>query len=352
MQCFNYAVDLLRFSTDAYIVAAARKALSETLEMDKMSEPPYSNKEQMQIYFDTVVESVLDLAFHPLVINSNGSSPPDHAYCFCNATEDVGLMIKCENLKCSFNQWFHLECANIAEDEIPDGKWFCSKVCKEMSNTVDHSDIDSKLEYTKALLWKGLSERVHHDAIREADGDRMLCHWRFDMLDFMRWHHPKYFVVGHRLLCYTSGGASPRIAHQLRWNRTVNVRGGLGNNIEMDLQMEFFNKKYKEAVQEACGNLLESTIARHSQMVGIKKDLKKTFDKLVCKRTKMRAKVKNVRKSDINKLASQLTAEKLFDEELGRFHPGLKGFGVTTQFNSLPKFEKRIKNLNNNCKLD
>ncbi|KAL3873119.1 hypothetical protein ACJMK2_036275 [Sinanodonta woodiana] len=38
----------------------------------------------------------------------------------------------------------------------------------------------------------------------------------------------------------------------------------------MDLQMEFFNREYKEAVNTASGNLTDDTIARHSQKVGIK----------------------------------------------------------------------------------
>ena len=300
MKCFNYAVDLLRFVTDSYVVGAAKKAVSESLDMEPLSELPYHNREHMRTLFDGVVESVLHLAFHPTTIDST-TEEQTLTYCFCKTTEEHGNFIKCENHKCVYNQWFHLECVNISPDNVPDEKWFCSQVCKEMSDaTDDSSDIDSKFEYTKAVLWHGISEKVRHDAIREADGDRMLCHWRFDMLDFIRWHHPKYFVVGHRLLCYTSGGASDRISHQLKWNRTVNVRGGMGNNIEMDLQMEFFNKEYKEAVQDAGGNISESTVARHSQMVGIKKELKKSFDKQLGHRTKMRAKLnKNSAEVDI-----------------------------------------------------
>ena len=43
----------------------------------------------------------------------------------------------------------------------------------------------------------------------------------------------------------TQGALCERLAHQLRWNRTVNIKGGEANNLEMDLQMEFFNREFK-----------------------------------------------------------------------------------------------------------
>ena len=35
------------------------------------------------------------------------------------------------------------------------------------------------------------------------------------------------------------------MAEQVTWNRTVNPSGGKGKNLEMDLQMEYFNKEFK-----------------------------------------------------------------------------------------------------------
>ena len=48
------------------------------------------------------------------------------------------------------------------------------------------------------VIWRGLNQRYRHDAIRENDGNRMLMHWKFDMLHFVEMHHPKYFLVGQR----------------------------------------------------------------------------------------------------------------------------------------------------------
>lgn len=58
-------------------------------------------------------------------------------------------------------------------------------------------------------------------------------------------HHPKYVAEAVRLLTSISGGVSDRLRQQLLWCRTVNTKGGVGRNIEADLEMEHLNKRYK-----------------------------------------------------------------------------------------------------------
>ena len=81
--------------------------------------------------------------------------------------------------------------------------------------------------------------------------------------------HPKYFIFGHRLLTDVGKALPEDLAFQLLWNRTVNVRGGKGKNVAADLHMEHLNKRYKESIKSAGGNLTNQTIARHSQMLGL-----------------------------------------------------------------------------------
>ncbi|KAJ8297376.1 hypothetical protein KUTeg_023907 [Tegillarca granosa] len=180
-------------------------------------------------------------------------------------------MIFCDNRKCKRGQWFHLDCVNLLEDEVPEGAWFCSDICKKskLSKTSKKKTMasrlsDGKKEYARAVMWRGLNHMVRKDAIREGDGERMITHWKFDLLEFYDHSHPKYFIFCHRLLSDVNGAVSPRLKHSLIWNRTVNPKGGKGNNIPMDLQMEFFNREYKESVKDAAGQLTEATVARHS----------------------------------------------------------------------------------------
>ncbi|VDI71771.1 Hypothetical predicted protein [Mytilus galloprovincialis] len=105
------------------------------------------------------------------------------------------------------------------------------------------------------LLWRGIGEMIRHKAIRSNNGPKMLMYWKEDMVEFFKMGHTKYFLCGLRLLMDTHGALSLRIAKQLTWNRTVNVHGGVNRNIEMDLQMEFFNKELKESLKDAGGNI-------------------------------------------------------------------------------------------------
>lgn len=102
-----------------------------------------------------------------------------------------------------------------------------------------------KYEYTKAVVWKGLSDMVKRDAVRENDGPLMLLYWKMDIAAFANDNHYKYFILAHRLLTSINGWKPRRIIEDLTWNRTVNLKGGAGHNNEMDLVNEFLNREFK-----------------------------------------------------------------------------------------------------------
>ena len=85
---------------------------------------------------------------------------------------------------------------------------------------------DLKQVYIKRLLWGGLNNMARHDAVKENGGARMIMHWKFDMFEFYEKNHPKYLILGERLLLNVAGGTSERMIHHLVWERTVNVTGG------------------------------------------------------------------------------------------------------------------------------
>ena len=129
-------------------------------------------------------------------------------------------------------------------------KWYCCKKCEKQSCPKKTSKlaidfVDHKIEYAKCLLWHGLNEMCRYDALKENDGQRIICHWKFDLLSFFEENHNKYFIYAVRLLSNVSGGVSTRLAHQLTYNRTVNIRGGSGRNVEKDLHCEHLNQRYK-----------------------------------------------------------------------------------------------------------
>ena len=69
--------------------------------------------------------------------------------------------------------------------------------------------------------------------------------WKHNLLQYLDNGHPKYLIYAVRLLTSLNGGVSKRLQEEIIWNRTVNQNGGPGNNIAMDLMIEFLNKGFK-----------------------------------------------------------------------------------------------------------
>ncbi|VDI42943.1 Hypothetical predicted protein [Mytilus galloprovincialis] len=95
------------------------------------------------------------------------------------------------------------------------------------------------------MIW-GLGHLARRDAIKEHDGPALISNWKVDMVSFHNHHHPKYFILGHRLIAGVSGWLPDRLRQDLIWNRTVNYRGGQSNNIEMGMMNEFLNREFKD----------------------------------------------------------------------------------------------------------
>lgn len=264
-ESFNYGEEFIEFCTEGYILLMAL----HMLKISSLNELPSgfpSAKEEQVLFMERLATEILDEVYSSsqeivnkiLGVQVELDAVAEYPFCICKTEVPGSDLVFCDNRNCPRGVWFHLDCMNMESDDVPDGKWYCSDDCKSSSitkkrkqkkkMTVAESMIDSKYNYTIRLIWRGLNQMVRRDAIRENDGKRMLLHWRFDMLQFYEKHHPKYLLIGQRLLAAVNGAVSERLKHTLIWNRTVNPNGGSGKNIAMDLQMEFFNKEYKGIV--------------------------------------------------------------------------------------------------------
>ncbi|KAK6178242.1 hypothetical protein SNE40_013050 [Patella caerulea] len=225
---------------------------------------PTSKDEQLQYLYD-IVNKIIDMVYvssqpivKQIIENKDAESATIDVYYYCICKLDIpgSKMIYCENRNCKRGIWFHYECVDLEEENVPEGLWFCSPACeKEKAKRkskkkvcVADSLLDRKGLYVSKVIWSGLNQKVRRDAIRENDGERIILHWKMDLLQFFEKHHPKYFLIGFRLLASINGAVSTRLQHTLKWNRCVNVNGRAGNNIAMDLQMEYYNKEYKGTV--------------------------------------------------------------------------------------------------------
>ncbi|XP_014673981.1 PREDICTED: uncharacterized protein LOC106814196 [Priapulus caudatus] len=243
--CFNEATELLRFATEAYILATSLSLMGCRTVSESPKDLPTESC-RLSSYLNDICEKVVDICFYPpnttAVINANTSTDDNYRYCVCKNDSGEG-MVMCDNKKCKNGKWFHLSCMSIMNDsDVLHREWYCSRACETRNSAPHEVNDDLTFKYTQALLWKGIGEMVRH---RSNNGDKMTAYWKEDMIEFYECNHTKYFICGHRLLMDTHGALPPRMAHELKWNRTVNVQGGSNNNIEMDLMMEFYNKEFK-----------------------------------------------------------------------------------------------------------
>ena len=82
------------------------------------------------------------------------------------------------------------------------------------------------------------------------------------MLRFSLTNHTKYRLLAFKLQAQLLALLSPKHAHELKYNRSVNIHGGKGGNIPVDLALEFMNMRAKDALNALHGNLTSASIQR------------------------------------------------------------------------------------------
>ncbi|XP_041454879.1 uncharacterized protein LOC121407753 [Lytechinus variegatus] len=350
---FEPLTNLLRFTTEAYVLAAA----CEYMGIQKLSDTPKDlpeDPDELSSYFSNTCKYVLEMSFHPYQIGDSAKGiktlnqgdameldEDEGPFCVCKETKRKGRMIRCAYESCEKGKWFHHECMRLKQSKIPKGDWFCSIRCRRQHQQKGggeqerpKDDVDSKYEYSKALLHLGLGEMVRHDAIREGDGNRMIQHWLLDLPHFFDKHHSKYFSEGHQLLMNVNGGVSDRLAYQMKWNRTVNVYGGEGKNVGKDYGMESMNKDFMSVLRDTSSNFSKDlVISRYSQVVVMEETVNRSFDiKVTGRPTPTAPDAAHIKASDTVDLAELLVKNRCLVNVPGRSHTGFEDF----------KFQQRV----------
>ena len=97
------------------------------------------------------------------------------------------------------------------------------------------------LNYALNIVKSGLLLRGFQDAISEGDGGRIEYIWKFLMLMFKVCSKTKYALAAIRRHAQLNALLTPREAHSLRWNRIINLKGGVGRNVAIDQVMAEHN---------------------------------------------------------------------------------------------------------------
>ena len=143
----------------------------------------------------------------------------------------------------------------------------CSLVQGSLTNETVVDNNDGVYNYARILCHYSSLMMEFRDAWQEGDGERILHCWKLFMPHFKTAGCTKYSLEALRLQFQSTITNSPNLAHQITWNRFVNVKGGAGNNIPCDLFNEHVNKQLKYIICNMGSNLTETALRRAARSV-------------------------------------------------------------------------------------
>ena len=181
---------------------------------------------------------------------------------------------------------------------------------------------DGIFNYAHNILKSGLLLRDFQDAIKEGDGARIEYIWKFLTLLFKVCGKTKYALAAIRLHAQLHSLLTPREAHSLRWNRTINVKGGVGRNVAIDQVMEHNIRETKDLMFAHGANLTFHSAQEYSRAASVIKDIAAHFD---CENKVCKESSKHKRKTDEDVFIVVDTLKKIeaLKEISGRTHKGI-----------------------------
>ena len=148
-----------------------------------------------------------------------------------------------------------------------------------LHSSVDEDKRDEMLAYQKALLDYGMLILNFWDTIKEGDGERLLRCWKFFLMYLKQGGSAtKYSLEGLYLMFQYHALLSPQAAHRLMWNIFVKNTPGVGGNIPLDLQLEFFNRTFKEAIKKLGPSASSRSVDRVCHSLQTTIQLMRNFD--------------------------------------------------------------------------
>ena len=123
---------------------------------------------------------------------------------------------------------------------------------------------DCVRNYSINALALSMIAKDFEDARKHGDGQRIVRLLKFMMLFFKHDRKHKYaFHILHYLI-QIKCVLPPKLAHDLIWIRFVNNCGKIDSNVEMDREMEHYNRAFKLDSKSFMGKVSEQSINRTS----------------------------------------------------------------------------------------
>lgn len=180
--------------------------------------------------------------------------------------------------------------------------------------------LDKVYNYTHQALLLLLLRLNHEDAIKLADGGRILRLNKFFCLFYKISKCPKYAIATLHLQAQVNCLLSPRLAHSLTWNRFVNHQGKIDSNLPMDKEVEHDNLAFKTDIHSYKGEITDKSIARVSHSTSPTDEILSGFDKCTQIRKPSGKHTEVSTEGDISALVEQFLEADLYRKIPGRKH--------------------------------
>ena len=209
---------------------------------------------------------------------------------------------------------------------------------------------DNVLLYATDVLSLGLIWHGFYDSIKEADGDRILCYWKFLLIIFKSTNHYNYAKEAVNLLLQYYYKFSEREKSELLWNRCVNTKGRPGKNMPCDLFMEHLNRRLKCVIRSMCANTNPVTIQNAGRTIGPVEHICKMFEDQTITATSDNHNIPKYGK-DLESILDVLQQAKVLDTIPGRCHPSFKHIkcGLMEKISKANLVKGIKKNIQNLC---
>eukprot|EP00794_Sanderia_malayensis_P017142 gene17142-18864_t len=293
---FNACKDYVNFETDALITTLAMTYFGID-DIDSPSEnviPPMilcaSNERKQEWFIGHVKKLVQDFIIgknmeHVADIQQSVTTADQERQTMSFACRFPGCTKQYRNKKVRASHEVKIHSFEVQENKE-------DKTCGEMEQ-------DDVLNYAGSRLNLGLLIRNAEDFVKEGDGKRII---RVEAI------------------------SPPAEAEQLVWDRTVNRKGGKGQNISCDLRLEPLNCLTKELLHNLGVNLNEKNGKRESHALDfLQKMLESTDKDLTMTMLSGHHKVKS-KKNDFDHLVKNLLSKKVFKLTPGREHEHFNKF--------------------------
>lgn len=291
--------------TNAYLICGALHHFN----METLAEDPKKNiytgdpndKQTKQTYVKEVVKSFIE----------------DHVV--ANVPELSQKAPTSNDLKCRFCDRRYIRPSALKNHEEKEHN-FSAVQHNSGNQPPTENALDKVYNYTHQALLLLLLRLNHEDAIKLADGGRILRLNKFFCLFYKISKCPKYAIATLHLQAQVNCLLSPRLAHSLTWNRFVNHQGKIDSNFPMDKEVEHDNLAFKTDIHSYKGEITDKSIARVSHSTSPTDEILSGFDKCTQIRKPSGKHTEVSTEGDISALVEHFLEADLYRKIPGRKH--------------------------------